>query len=94
MRRLLCLASLMVAACGPGATGIGGDQAPAPQARTDHGAATEVRTWGGMKAVLRDGETEGRVRLSEVIGPNAVAVGVLDGLGAEFKVVDGVTYWA
>ena len=55
---------------------------------------TRVEYWGAMKVVLRDGQTQGRVSRAEIIGPNTVAVGALEGLSAEITVVDGVTHLA
>ena len=50
----------------------------------------EVRQDGSMRAVMRDGQTEGRVLLSEVAeGPGAIAVGALEGLGGEVTIVEG-----
>ena len=53
-----------------------------------------VRHWGEMRAVLREGRTQGRVALADVLGPNSVAVGALEGLAAEVTVVDGVAHLA
>jgi len=47
-----------------------------------------------MRTVLRDARTEGRVALAEVIGPNTIAVGVLEDLAAEITLVDGVAHLA
>ena len=48
-----------------------------------------VSHWGEMRAVLREGRTEGRVALSEVGGPNTIAIGALEGLTAEITMLDG-----
>ena len=53
-----------------------------------------VRHWGAMRTVLRDGRTEGRVELADVLGPHTVAVGALEGLAAEVTVVDGTAHLA
>lgn len=66
-------------ASGPGdAAPIKGQQAPAA-----------VRHWGGMRTVLREGRSEGRVELASVLGPHSVAVGALAGLAAEITVDGG-----
>lgn len=63
---------------------------------TLHGdrAQPVVVHWGGMRQVLRDGHTEGRVSLSEVIGPDTVAVGALAGLAAEITIDEGAAHLA
>ena len=53
-----------------------------------------VEHWGSMREVLRDGHTQGRVVLDEVIGPHTVAVGALAGLAAEITVVGGTAHLA
>jgi len=58
------------------------------------GAEPLVKHWGAMREVLREGHTEGRVELAEVIGPYTVAVGALAGLRAEITVVGGTTHLA
>ena len=82
---------LLVFACASGAkdTKLSPTQeltARTPQAHVEH--------WGAMKAVLRDGLTQGRVSLDEALGPNTFAVGALEGLAAEITVVDGVIHLA
>ncbi|MEO0649716.1 MAG: hypothetical protein AAFZ65_03440 [Planctomycetota bacterium] len=47
-----------------------------------------------MREVLRDGHTEGRVDLAEVLGPQTVAVGASAGLAAEITVVGGTAHLA
>ncbi len=43
-----------------------------------------------MREVMRDGHTEPRIRLAEVVArPNAHAVGALSGLSGEVTIVDG-----
>jgi hypothetical protein len=46
-----------------------------------------VKHWGAMRTVLREGRTEGRVELAEVVGANSVAVGALEGLAGEITVL-------
>ena len=53
-----------------------------------------VKYWGGMREVLREGRTEGRVGLAEVLGPHTVAVGVTAGLAAEITVFAGEAHLA
>jgi len=53
-----------------------------------------VRHWGEMRTVLRQGRTEGRVRLADVVGPDTLALGALEGLAAEITVVDGTVHLA
>jgi len=60
---------------------------PTPGARHADRAAPVVEHWGAMREVLRDGHTEGRVDLAEVLGPHTVAVGASAGLAAEITVV-------
>lgn len=49
----------------------------------------EVRTWGTMREVLREGDSRGRVEITEAIGPDSIAVGALAGLEGEVTVRDG-----
>ena len=91
MRIFLFLLLPLLSACTLGAKT---PETPVLLAFDDRAMETEVEYWGAMKAVLRDGETQGRVSLTEVLGPNAVAVGALQGLAAEITVVDGVTHLA
>jgi hypothetical protein len=52
-----------------------------------------VDTWGSMHAVMHDGDTQGRVRLSDAIAdPHAFGIGALTGLSGEIAIVDG-TAW-
>ena len=53
-----------------------------------------MRHWGEMREVLRNGNTEGRIALSEILGPNTIAVGALEHLEAEITVLDGVAHLA
>lgn len=49
-----------------------------------------VRQFGAMRAVMREGETEARVRLAECVAERHVyAVGALAGLEGEVTIVDG-----
>ena len=54
----------------------------------------EVRAWGSMREVLREGRTEGRVVLDRILGEHSIAVGALEGLGAEITVDGGVLHLA
>lgn len=57
--------------------------------------ATRVESWGTMREVMRDGRTEGRVALGDVLGsPGLVGVGALAGLTGEIAIVDGVAWVA
>jgi len=47
-----------------------------------------------MRAVLRDGHTQGRVSLAEVVGPDTIAVGALAGLAAEITIDAGTAHLA
>lgn len=57
-------------------------------------AALGLRTWGGMKEVLRLERTEGRVTLAEVLTPVSSGVGLLEGLAAEITIDRGVVHLA
>jgi hypothetical protein len=54
----------------------------------------QVKHWGGMREVLRNGKTQGRVELSEVVGSTSFAVGALEGLAAEITVIAGEIHLA
>lgn len=57
--------------------------------------ARHVVQHGEMRAVMRDGRTEGRVELHAVTArPHAYAVGALEGLHGEITIVDGATWVA
>ncbi|MDF1837088.1 MAG: hypothetical protein P1V35_04410 [Planctomycetota bacterium] len=56
--------------------------------------STQVRSWGGMREVMRNGKTQGRVQLSKVVGPNSFAVGALEGMAAEITVMAGEIHLA
>jgi len=56
--------------------------------------AALVRSWGGLRTVLREGHDEGRVALADVIGPDSIALGSLAGLAGEITVVDGEVHLA
>ncbi len=50
----------------------------------------DVEQVGAMREVMRDGHTEPRIRLADVLArPNAHAVGALPGLSGEITIVDG-----
>ncbi|MCB9916001.1 MAG: CYTH domain-containing protein [Planctomycetes bacterium] len=48
-----------------------------------------VERWGELRAVLREGRTEGRVELARAERPGAVGIGALAGLAGEVVVLDG-----
>jgi alpha-acetolactate decarboxylase len=49
-----------------------------------------VEHYGPMREVMREGKTESRIRLAEVVAkPNAFAVGALEGLAGEVTIIDG-----
>lgn len=52
--------------------------------------APEVKTWGSMREVLREGDARGRVDVVEAVGRNSLAVGALAGLEGEITVVEGI----
>jgi len=77
---LLSLLGLsLLSACQAGTVGSGGGAED----------AALVRSWGGLRMVLREGHSEGRVALVDVIGPDSFALGSLAGLAGEITVVDG-----
>lgn len=49
----------------------------------------DVRCWGSLREVLREGRTERRVEFEAVLGPHSVGIGLVDGLAAEIAVLDG-----
>ena len=49
----------------------------------------EVKTWGSMREVLKEGKISGRVLLTEVMTPNSIGVGALANLEGEITLVDG-----
>lgn len=51
---------------------------------------SSVQHFGPMREVMREGETQSRVRLSDAIAkPHAFAVGALEGLAGEVTIIDG-----
>ena len=54
----------------------------------------QVQHWGGMREVLRGGQTQGRVALADVVSPSTFAVGALAGLAAEVTIVSGEIHLA
>lgn len=53
-----------------------------------------VQHWGTMQEVLRDGKTEGRVRVADVAKPDTVAVGAIQDLAGEISILNGETWTA
>jgi hypothetical protein len=90
-------ASMLVAALLASCTAA---QVPDAEAHLARGPQQEARQsppvvhWGSMRSVLRDGRTEGRVELAEVLGRESVAVGALAGLAGEITVVAGTAHLA
>lgn len=85
--RLSPLALLIALACSNPA-----DDNPPTAAAEEVGsgdAAYGLRTWGSMMEVLRNGETQGRVALSEVSGPHVIGVGALEQLSGELTIDGG-----
>ena len=56
------------------------------------GEAPEVSSWGALKSVLREGQTQGRVELAEAVAPGTWGLGAVEGLGGEVLVEDGVVW--
>jgi alpha-acetolactate decarboxylase len=56
--------------------------------------AAQVGTWGEMRRVLREGQTEARVDLAAVAKPGTWGVGVMADLEGEITVVDGEVHLA
>ncbi len=67
---------------------------PSPDASHEDRVPPVVEHWGAMRDVLRDGRTEGRIELAEVLGPQTFAVGASAGLAAEITVVAGTAHMA
>lgn len=58
-------------------------------------SAPTVQQFGAMKAVMRDGQTEARVALKDVVAlPHAYAIGALEGLNGEIAIIDGAVWVA
>ncbi len=87
---LVAATPLLFAAC---ATESAGAAVPAPEPNALR-AEFQVRHWGGMREVLRNGQTQGRVTLADVVGPNSFAVGALADLAAEVTIVGGKLHLA
>ena len=49
----------------------------------------ELRTWGTLRAALRDGHDQARVAVSDVAATGVFAVGALEGLAGEVTILDG-----
>lgn len=57
---------------------------------TQNMAQLEVAQFGGMREVMRQGQTEPRISLADAVAePHAVAVGALEGLAGEVTIIDG-----
>lgn len=54
----------------------------------------EVEMWGTLRGVLRDGDTAGKIRLSEATRPHCVGIGAPEGLAGEIVVIDGESWVA
>ena len=74
---------VLVSACSAPEVAVPREVAPHP-----------VETWGSMRRVLREGHTEGRVTLEEVVRPETVAVGAMEGLAGEITVDGGAIHLA
>ncbi len=85
------IASILMAACQ--STSDEGGHAETSSLQESTGSRM-VQYWGGMRDVLRNGNTQGRVKLADVVGPGTIAVGALEGLGAEITIIDGETQLA
>ncbi len=73
MRPLLAIASCLLCGC-----------ASVPAVRT-----IDVRHWGTLQAVHREGDVGAKVALAKVVpGPRCFAVGALDGMRGEITIVD------
>ncbi len=56
---------------------------------------TTVQQFGGMKAVMREGQTQPRIALSDATSkPGAIAVGAIEGLNGEVTIVDSEVFVA
>lgn len=54
------------------------------------GIAPTVKHFGAMRKVMRDGQAEARIRLTDTVRqPHAYAVGALEGLAGEVTIIDG-----
>lgn len=62
---------------------------PRPASATQPRRPPVVQHWGAMREVLREGRSQGRIELLEVLGPNSIAVGASAALAAEITVVSG-----
>lgn len=58
------------------------------------GVNYEVKTWGSMRAVMKEGKISGRVPLAEVVTPNSIGVGALANLEGEITLIDGIAFIA
>ena len=54
----------------------------------------EVRHWGEMRSVMREGKTEARIQFAQAAGAGVVAVGALEKLGGEITMLGGETWVA
>ena len=58
------------------------------------GANYEVKTWGSMREVLKEGKTSGRITLDEVVTQNSIGVGALSELKGEITLLAGEVFIA
>lgn len=92
--RLLWLLPLLALSCATRTTAATRSEAPTGSPDARERTLPEVRQWGAMRTVLRDGNTQGRVDLAEAVGAHSVAVGVLADLAGEVTVDGGVVHVA
>ena len=58
-------------------------------------SAPDVKSWGSMREVMREGKTQGRVDLASVLdSPGIVGIGALEGLRGEIAILDGTAWVA
>ena len=56
---------------------------------TPRASTIEIQQWGTLREALREGRSEGRVMLGEVVGDGVYGVGALAGLVGEVTIADG-----
>ena len=92
MRSSILLA--LLSSCATDSPSSAAASPPSPGALHAERAVPVVEHWGAMREVLREGRTEGRIDLGEVLGPNTIAVGASAGLAAEITVLAGKAHLA